>query len=187
MISVENASAQTAQSVRVPADQRAFSDLTSKYNKLFDNAPNEIQRKQLHKEYEREFCDHLPTGDVFGWIGYLASEPRLVGSQDDIQLTLDVDTDDMYPAFTGGNLSLFVDNYADGMKGLQPHTPTEILVGSPLYDIATNLRDGDTMRFDATFVPYISKQVCIESHPAGMIGLVRFNNLKRIGWGIHLE
>jgi hypothetical protein len=181
-----NASAQTTQSVHVPADQRAFSDLTSKYNKLYDEAPNSIQRDKLEKQYESEFCNHLPTGDVFGWVGSLTYEPRVVGSQNGIELNLWVHTEDMYSAVTGGNIVLTLDNYG-AWKGLQPHTPTEIPAGSPLYDIATNLRDGDVIRFDATFVPYVSQQACIESRPAAMIGLVRFNSLKRLGWGVRLE
>jgi hypothetical protein len=57
------------QSVRVPPDQRALSDILSKYNDLAAEAPNDIQRKKIEAQFHQEFCAGIPKGDVSGWIG----------------------------------------------------------------------------------------------------------------------
>ena len=186
IVNLSSASAQTTQSVQVPAEQKALSDILSKYNDLAAGAPNEIQQKKIRKEYEREFCDHLPTGDVSGWVGEVeAVDDR--GAGNSIELTLWVHTYDLHTApGLGFDIVLQVENFGE-WKGLRPHAPTEIPVGSPLYDIAANLRSGDAVRFDGTFVPYVSKEACYDFHPAATVGLVRFKSLKRLGWNIHLE
>ena len=89
------------QSVRVPLDQRALSDILSKYNDLAAEAPNDIQRKKIEAQFYQEFCARIPKGDVSGWIGD-------VGSVDDVaQITASVLMwASIYLIFTVGSLAL---------------------------------------------------------------------------------
>lgn len=178
--------AQSYQSVRVPADQRTLSDILSKYNDLDAGAPNQIQRDRIGAEFRKEFCAHIPTGDVTGWIGDVGSVNDR-GPDKGIQLDMGVNLFDLHSGSHGIELS--VSNYYSygvSSQSIQPHPPTVIPVGSPLYEMAANFQHGDVVRFNATFIPYVSAQACYDNDTT-RFGLVRFNSLQKLGWNIHLE
>src|SRR5665213_1885037 len=67
------ASAQAQNSIRVPAAQRALTDILSKYNVLYNAAPNDIQGRKIASAFYKEFCAAIPRGSVSGWIGEVKS------------------------------------------------------------------------------------------------------------------
>jgi hypothetical protein len=144
------AQAQDAPSVRVPPDQRTLSDILSKYNDLDAVAPNRIQRDRLSEEFRKQFCAHIPTGDVSGWIGAIGSVGDR-GPDKSIRIDMGVNVFDLHSGSHGIELSIG-NYYAYGVtnSNTQPHPPTEIPVGSPLYEAAANFRRGDVVRFNGT-------------------------------------
>lgn len=174
------------QNVQVPTDQRILTTVLSKYNELHDDAPNSIQQDKIDAQFRQEFCARIPRGDVTGWIGE-------VGSVDDrtpdksIRLDLGVETIDIRSGALGVELSLG-NYYAYGVDGdnTEPHQPTTIPVGSPLYDTAADLRSGDVVKFDGTFIPYTSPQACYDNDTT-YFALVRFNSIQRLGSNMQLQ
>jgi len=69
---------------------------------------------------------------------------------------------------------------------MQPHEPTTTAVGSPLYDVVSNLRQDDTVRCSATFIPYVSPKACY-GNDTSYFALVRFNRIQRLGYDMSLE
>ena len=175
-----------AQSVQVPAEQRELSKILSKYNDLHEGAPNNIQRDKIDADFRKEFCAKIPKGDVSGWIGEVWSVDDHTPNKG-IRLDLAVHTDDLAIGGLGIELSLGND-YAYGVSrnNTQPHPPTTIPVGSLLYDVVSNLRQGDAVRFSGTFIPYISPQACYDNNTT-YFALVRFTSIQRLGWNIHLQ
>jgi hypothetical protein len=182
------AHAQDAPGIGVPPDQRALSDILSKYNGLDAAAPNRIQQDRIAEAFKKEFCAHIPTGDVTGWIGEISSVDYH-GPDKSIRIDMGVNIFDLDSGSYGVELSLG-NYYAYGITAAntQPHSPTEIPVGSPLYEMAANLRSGDTIRFNAAFIPYISDAACYDQRGyTTRFAVVRFNSLQKIGWGLHLN
>jgi hypothetical protein len=180
------ASCAQTQSVQVPADQRVLSDILSRYNDLDAAAPNEIQRNRIDSEFHKEFCARIPSGDVSGWIGDIGSVDDL-GPDKSIRLDMGVNIFDVHSGSLGIELSVG-NHYAYGVAGknTQPHPPTEIPVGSPLYEVVANFRHGDVVRFNGTFIPYVSAEAC-QDNDTTRFALVRFNSLQKLGWNIHLQ
>jgi hypothetical protein len=123
---------------------------------------------------------------VSGWIGNV----DMINDRSPdkgIRLKLSVETFDHRSGPLGIELSLGND-YAYGVfsDNTQPHPPTIIPVGSPLYDIASKLREGDVVRFNGTFIPYVSPQDCFKNNTT-YFALVGFTSIQRLGWGILLR
>jgi len=177
--------AQTA-SIKVPADQHVLTAILSKYNERLLNAPNSIGQGKLDAQYRQDFCAHIPQGDVKGWIGSVWSindrEP-----DKSLRLDLSVSTIDLISGPQGIQLSIS-NSYGYGVdwNNTASHAPTTIPVGSPLYDTVASLRVGDVIRFNATFIPYVSAQACYNNNTT-MFALVRFNFIQRLGYNIRLE
>jgi hypothetical protein len=168
------------QSVRVPPDQRALSDILSKYNDLAGEAPNDIQRKKIEAQFYQEFCARIPKGDVSGWIGDVGSVDDR-GPNKSIRLDVGVNLSDIHSGQFG--IVLSIGNYgAYGiLKNTQPHEQTEIPVGPPLYDKVSNFRRGDAVRFSATFILYISNEACYDNiNYTTYFGLVRFTSIQKL-------
>ncbi|HEX2652244.1 MAG TPA: hypothetical protein VHN11_01155, partial [Xanthobacteraceae bacterium] len=129
----------------------------------------------------------IPAGDVSGWIGRVWSINDRTPDKG-IRLSLSVDV-----ALRSGPLGigLFLGNhetYGIRKGSTHPHSPTIISVGSPLYDIAANLRDGDMLRFSGTFIPFISPQACYDSISySTQFALFRFTTIQRLGSGVLLK
>jgi hypothetical protein len=174
------------QSVQVPVEQRELSSVLSRYNDLHDSAPNSIQRDRIDVQFRSEFCTKIPRGEVSGWIGSVNSIDDHTPDKG-IRLILGVNIFDLRSGPLGIELSLG-NYYAYGVNSnnTQTHPPTIIPVGSPLYDIASNLRDGDVVRFNGTFIPYVSPQECFKNNTT-YFALVGFTSIRRLGWNIHLQ
>jgi len=170
-------------SVKVPAQQRELSNIHSRYELLELGAPNTIQRDRIEAQHYKEFCAKIPSGNVSGWIGEVEQIDN--GTPDKgIQLWLSVAT--LFLNRPGGlSLGNFY-GYGVDRETTQPHEPTLIPVGSPLYEIAANLTVGDTVRFSGTFIPYASPEACYRTFMT-YFSLVRFTSIQRIGWGLVLQ
>lgn len=175
--------AQEQKSVNVPAEQRALTDILSKYNALDQEAANDIQRKKVHPAFKKEFCAKIPQGSVSGWVGEVYSLDDNSPAKG-INLSLSVSTEDLYPGAFGVGLWLGTDVVSE--DSTQPHSPTIIPAGSPLYQVVSNLRDGDTVVFDGTFMPYVSQQACYDND-SNEIASFSFSSIRRIGWGLELH
>ena len=175
-----------AQSVQVPPDQRDLSDILSKYNDLDATAPNQIQPDRITGEFRKEFCAHIPTGDVTGWIGEIGTVDDR-GPDRSIRIDMGVNIFALHSGSHGIELSIG-NYYAYGVTSTntQPHSPAEIPAGSPLYETAANFRHGDVVRFNGTLIPYVSAQACYDNDTT-RFALVRFSSLQRLGWNIHLQ
>jgi hypothetical protein len=173
------------QGVQVPAEQRALSEILSKYNELYHDAPNDIQGNRIEAEFKKEFCAKIPTGDVSGWIGKVASIDDHTPDKG-INLELDVQTGNLRKGSLGIVLSLGND-YAYGVQqsNTRTHSPTVIPAGSPLYAVTAGLRRLDVIRFNATFIPYSPPQDCYKNNTS-YFSLIRFIKINRIGWNINL-
>ena len=174
------------QSVAVPADQRALTGLLMRHYDMIAGAPNDIQRRKIEAEYHQEFCSKMPVGQISGWVGAVG-HIRDAGPNHSIEIDLRVDTVPLNLSEFGKELS--VSNYYSygiSRDNTQPHEATEIPADSPLYDAAANLREGDTVRFDATIIPYISDQACRDNDTA-RFALVRFTRLQKLGWNLRRE
>jgi hypothetical protein len=178
--------AQERKSVVVPAEQRALTDIVSKYNELYANAANSIQKEKIYPAFKKEFCAKIPQGDISGWVGE-------VNSLDDnsptkgINLVLDVHTVNLVSGGLGVELSLG-NRYAYGVneQNTQPHSPTLIPVGSPLYEVISNLREGDTIMFGGNFISYVSAQACYDNRTT-YFALFSFSSIKKIGYDIDMR
>lgn len=175
--------AQAQNSLRVPPQQRRLTDILSKYNKLYDSAPNDIQSRNIESQFRRAFCSAIPKGKVADWIGQVNSIDD-DNRQHGIQLIVEVASQDLFPGSLGVELSLGND-YAYGVEATntQHHAPTLIAVGSPLYKTASMFRSGDTIEFSGTFIPYISSLACY-ANDTTYFSLFQFSMIRKIGWGI---
>jgi hypothetical protein len=175
-----------AQSVQVPTEQRELSNILSRYNELHDGAPNSIQRDRIDAQFRSDFCGKIPNGNVSGWIGTVDSIDDHTPDKG-IRLRLGVNIFNLGSGPLGIELSLG-NYYAYGVNSsnTQPHPPTIIPVGSPLYNAVANLRDGDVVRFSGTFVPYVSPQACYDNNTT-YFALVGFTSIQRLGWDIRLR
>jgi hypothetical protein len=184
VIGVCSASISWAQNgVQVPAQQRKLTRILSKYNDLHEGAPNNIQRDKIDLEFRKEFCAAIPRGEVSGWIGEVNSIDN--NSPDKgIRLSLEVHTQDLSSGGLGVELSLG-NYYAYGVdeQNTQPHGPTVIPVGLPLYNTVSMFRSGDTVIFSGNFIPYSSSQACYDNDTT-YFSLFRFSTIRKIGWGI---
>jgi len=177
--------AQTA-SVKVPPDQWILTSILSKYNQLYDNAPNDIVKRKIDPQYREEFCAHVPASDVKGWIGTVWSINDR-GPDKSLKLDLSVSTVNAVRGSYGGILIVENhDGYGVSKKNTAPHEITTIPVGSPLYDIAASLREGDVIRFNATFVPYWSPQDCYDNTSL-VFAMVKYNSIQKLGYHLRLE
>jgi hypothetical protein len=177
--------AQAQNSVQIPAQQRQLTSILSKYNDLHESAPNNIQRDKIDLDFRRVFCAAIPKGEVSGWIGEIESIDNDTPDKA-IRLSMEVSTQDLISGGLGIELSLG-NYYAYGVddKNTQPHGSTVIPVSSPLYNAVSMLRNGDTVIFSGTFIPYSSQQACYDSISyATYFSLFRFSSVRKIGWGI---
>lgn len=177
---------QARKSVVVPAEQRELTDALSKYNELYANAANSIQKEKVRPAFRKEFCTKIPQGSVAGWIGEVSSlndNPPTKG----INLELDIHTVSLFSGGLGVELSLG-NRYGYGIseRNTQPHPPTIIPVGSPLYEVVSNLREGDVVIFDGTFIPYVSMQACYDNDTT-YFALVQFSRIQKIGYDIDMR
>lgn len=175
--------AQEQKSVSVPAEQRALTDILSKYNALDQEAPNDIQRKKVYPAFKKEFCAKIPQSSVSGWVGEVYTLDDNSPTKG-INLSLLVHTENLYPGALG--VGLWLGTNAVSEDSTQPHPPTIIPVGSPLYQVVSNLRNGDTVIFSGSFIPYISTQACYDNH-TNDIASFSFSSIRRIGWGLDLQ
>jgi hypothetical protein len=173
----------SAQGIHVPPEQRALTRLLSQYNDREASAPNDIQRKKIEPEFRKAFCAKIPTGDVSGWIGSVNDIDDDAPNKG-IRLMLEVSTNDLSSGAFGVELSLG-NRYAYGVdeENTQPHSPTGIAVGSPLYDKVAMLRPGDTVVFSGAFIPYTSPEACY-SNDTTYFALFRFSSIRKIGTNI---
>jgi hypothetical protein len=140
----------------------------------------------VYPAFKKEFCAKIPQGSVSGWVGE-------VNSLDDnsptkgLNLKLGVHTVDLFSGGLGVELSLG-NNYGYGVseQKTQPHPPTIIPVGSPLYEAVSTLREGDAIIFSGTFIPYISTQACYDNDTT-YFSLFSFSSVRRIGYDIDLQ
>jgi hypothetical protein len=169
--------------IQVPPQQRALTAILSKYNDLRGDAPNDIQKDRIDSEFRKAFCAAIPKGDVSGWVGEVNSIDNDTPSKG-IQLWLGVSTHDLFSGDLGVDLSLG-NSYAYGVsdKNTKPHAETVIPISSPLYRAVSTLRNGDTVIFSGTFIPYSSAQACYENDTT-YFSLMRFSVVRKIGWGI---
>jgi hypothetical protein len=93
-----------------------------------------------------------------------------------MDLTLYVDTLAAQSELTLGNDYA----YSVDADNTQPHSPTVIPVGSPLYEAVSNLAEGDTVVFSGTFIPYTSAQDCYDNDTT-YFALFRFSLVQKIG------
>jgi hypothetical protein len=180
------ASAQTQQSARVPAAQRALSNILSKYTKPYEAAfSNAVLQRKIASAFHKEFCDAIPRGRVSGWIADVKSVDDDTPNKG-IKLELWVQTDSfkglLWEVLELGN---YYPNGAYGDENMQPHSPTIFPVGSPLYNTASTLVDGDTVVFGGTFVPFTSAQACYDN--IHYFSLFHFSSIRKIGRGLTLE
>lgn len=176
-------SAQTRSNVQIPAQQKALTDILSKYNNLHESAPNSIQRDRIDSDFKKVFCAAIPKGNVAGWIGDVDTIDNDSPSKG-IRLVLGVSTQDLSTGGLGIELSLGnFPGYGISARNIKPHAETIIPVGSPLYRVVSNLRSGDTVIFSGTFIPYSSPQACYQNDTT-YFSLVRFSTIRKIGWGV---
>ena len=168
------------QCVVVPPRQKELSSILSKYNILDEKAPNDIQREKLEPAFRKEFCAKIPQGDVSGWIGGVNTIDNRAPNKG-INLTLNVETLSTQSGRFGIELTLG-NQYGYGISAdnTQAHSPTEISVGSPLYNVVANLAEEDTVVFSGTFIPYASIQNCYDNDTT-YFSLFRFSYVKKIG------
>jgi hypothetical protein len=90
--------------------------------------------------------------------------------------------------FSGGlGVELSLGNtYGISERNTQQHSPTIIPVGSPLYELASNLREGDAIIFSGTFVPYTSVQACYDNDTT-YFALVSFSSIQKIGYDVDMR
>ena len=178
--------AQTEQTVTVPSKQRALTSILSKYNDLYESAPNDIQRDKVSPSFKKEFCENIPKGSVSGWIGEVSSIDDRSPSKG-INLYLGVSTYDLRSGGLGVELSLG-NRYAYGVSedNTQPHLPTIIPLNSALFDAVSNLRSGDTVIFSGDFIPYLTTQSCYDNDTT-YFSLFRFSSIRKIGYGLLLH
>jgi hypothetical protein len=180
------ASAQAPGNVAVPREQRELTNILSKYNDLYESAPNDIQRRKIEPMLKREFCGAIPKGDVSGWIGEVNSIDDRSPAKS-IGIILAIHTDGLQNGGLGVELSLG-NEYAYGISedNTAPHTDTRISQKSPLYDVAANLQNGDTIVFSGTFIPYRTYEDCYNNDTT-YFALVRFSSIRKTGWGLILH
>jgi len=172
------ASAHTQHSIRVPAAQRALSNIVSKYSELYDAAPNDIQQNKIASEFRQVFCANIPRGGVSGWIG------KVWKINDDtphkgIHLDLEVSTDNLKPSVSGAlGIGLWLGN---------SDTSASFQVGSPLYNTASTLRTRETVAFSGTFVPFSSPQACYRSLGESTDFPFHFSSIRKVGSDLTLE
>lgn len=168
-----------AQALTVPAQQKKLTDVLSKYNALMGDAPNSIKRDQVREQYYKAFCAAIPKGTVTNWVGMINTLNDRTPSKG-INLMLDIHTSSIYSGSLGVMLGLG-NQYAYGVseKNTAPHASTVIPYGSPLYNTVVNLREGDTVYFSGSFIPYASEAECWDNHTS-YISLFNFTSIKKI-------
>ena len=173
---------QTQGRVRVPADQRALTDVLSKFNERAGDAPNDIQREKVDAEFGRAFCAKRPKGDVSGWVGTIESIDDNNPSKG-ISLHLGINTQNLYSGPFG--VGLWVNNdygiYGDAYAHNGP--PQLIPVGSPLYNAVSTLREGDTVAFSGTVLQYSTEEACYKDSTVTSL-IIRFSSVKKLGHDI---
>jgi hypothetical protein len=177
---------QERKSVTVPPEQRALTDILSKYNELYANAANSIQQEKVYPAFKREFCAKIPQDSVSGWIGEIDTIDDDSPTKG-INLRLSVHTTSLFSGGLGVELSLG-NKYAYGVneRNTQPHSPTAIPVGSPLYELVSNLREGDAIIFNGTFIPYTSMQACYDNDTT-YFALISFSSIQKIGYDVDMR
>jgi hypothetical protein len=170
----------------VPLEQRELTDILSKYNELYATAANSIQREKVYPAFRKEFCAKIPQGNVSGWIGELITLDDNSPTKG-INLRLGVHTVNIFSGGLGVELSLG-NKYGYGVSehNTQPHSPIIIPVGSPLYEVVSNLREGDAVIFSGTFIPYISTQACYDNDTT-YFALFSFSSIQKIGYDIDMQ
>jgi hypothetical protein len=188
-LSVGSASLSWAQSqkgVGAPAEQRELTNILSKYNNLYESAPNGIQKEKILPAFKKDFCSKIPKGQVSAWVGEVSSidvDPAGEG----IRLILSVNTDNIFSGGLGVELSLG-NRYAYGVTddNTQPHPSTIIPPNSPLFEATSNLRSGDAVIFSGSFVPYTSEQACYDNDTT-YFSLFNFTSIKTIGYDVTIH
>ncbi len=160
--------------------QRALTAILSKYNQLSDAAPNDIQKRKIASAFYKEFCAAIPRGRAFGWMGEV-SEIDDDAPDKGIQLELDIQTNNLVAGDLGIELSLGnAYRYWVSDDNTRPHSATIFPVGSPLYNTASTLRNGDTVVFSGTFVPFTSAQACYDTIGyATYFSLFKFSSIRK--------
>lgn len=170
------AQAQTA-TPQPPPEEQALMDVLSKYNRLYDAAPNDIQQAKLSPEFVAEFCSKIPTSPVSKWVGTIDT----LNSSDDggINLKLQLTAENFYSSSLG--LGLWMGNIDAQYPNTQPHAATEIAPNTPLFNTVSNMRVGDTVIFSGSFIPFIDSAACQSWVDDSNFSLFRFSNVQDIG------
>jgi hypothetical protein len=178
--------AQSQKSVIAPAEQRELTNILSKYNDLYESAPNSIQKKKIEPAFRTEFCAKIPEGHVSGWVGEVNSIDN-DSPTNGMRLVLSVHTDNIISGRFGVELSLG-NRYAYGVteENTQPHYSTIIPADSPLFEAASTLRSGDAVIFSGNFIPYTSAQACYDNDTT-YFSLFLFSTIKKIGYDVTIH
>jgi hypothetical protein len=172
------ASAQTQNNIRVPSAQRALSNILSKYSRLYDAAPNDIQKSKILSSYRQKFCANLPRGGVSGWVGDVWKINDNTPNKG-IYLDMEVSIENLQTSADGAlGIGLWLGN-SDASDSLR--------VGSPLYNTASTLRNGDAVIFSGAFVPFSSPQACFQSLSGSTDFSFRFSSIRKVGSDLMLE
>jgi len=150
------ASAQTQNSISVPAAQRALSSIETKMMEL-------AQKKGGKADYhplEKAFCAAIPRGSVSGWVGKVVDmgiNEVEMGQENGFTGSAPEGSFLMLNVATEGSHELALGNFywsAVTYSTTEPHPPTIFPVGSPLNTMRLGLRAGDTVIFSGSFVHF---------------------------------
>ena len=112
-----------AQGAGMPADQRAFVELLSRYARRWAEAPNAVAREPLRQQRKTELCRNPPI-NVTAWLASVSRVGKAMGGDGALDVVL------------AGKVSL---------------KSYEIARDSPLFAVLATLREGQEVRVSGNF------------------------------------
>lgn len=127
--------------IAYPSAQLAFHDLNAKCYKRYDAGKNEIRQSAAFNECNQQRKQFAERSKITDWVGTIDSiSTNQGGSEVVVNITSDA-----------GGFDIKYDTPGVGVQGLDMFTRDVIHANSPVYQKLANLKEGDRVRFDASF------------------------------------
>jgi len=135
---------------QLPVSERAFVEAVESFYTPYAEAPNDLQKSSLRTQRRNKLAEILPELQVRGWVGVIDSDGTTSEGKAYVTIRL------------GGGKNVKVMTWNNALSDVSAST----LIGqdNPVYSALSHLKQGDSVKFDGTFLlDPVSRDYCWEA------------------------